>query len=92
MVSGKFFIEDISREKYHELGIYFLINIKNDVLKNKENFTVYENNNKKLEFTWLSFEKLKDEYLYPEFIKERIFDLPKTMELIVEKEENGKYI
>ncbi|QQK06887.1 NUDIX hydrolase [Miniphocaeibacter halophilus] len=87
-----FFVEDVKKEKHHELGIYFLINIKDNGITKKNKFIVYENNNKKLEYTWLSFESLKNEYLYPEFIKERIFNLPKTMELIVEKEENGEYI
>jgi hypothetical protein len=38
------------------------------------------------EFEWLGFERLKDEYFYPLFLKEEIFRLPETLELRTDRE------
>ena len=37
-------------------------------------------------FEWLDFNRVKEEYLYPTFIKERINNLPENFEIIVERE------
>ena len=37
-------------------------------------------------FEWLEFERLKDEYFYPLFLKDEIFKLPKHFMIRTEKE------
>lgn len=77
-----FFVEDVNGEKYHELCVYFLVDIsKTDLLSKGEKFTLYERRHTH-DFEWLEFGRLKSEYFYPLFLKERIFDLPEHLELL----------
>lgn len=71
-----FFVEDVTGEKYHELCIYFLIDISNtDLLEKGNRFRLIEREHTH-DFEWIEFERLQDEYIYPVFIKKKIFDLP----------------
>ncbi len=71
-----FFTEDVDHLHYHELCIYFLMDItETDLLARGNVFTAREGT-KTHTFEWLSFDRLKDEYFYPLFLKEAIFCLP----------------
>ena len=37
-------------------------------------------------FEWLAFDRLKDEYFYPIFLKKQIFDLPRAFTIRTEWE------
>ena len=77
-----FFTEDVDKYKYHELCIYFLIDIsKTDIFKRGDKF-ISQEGKRFHEFEWLRFDRLKNEYFYPIFLKERIFDLPEQLELL----------
>lgn len=83
-LAQNFYTEKVKNERYHELGLYFLLNVNDDELTEDE-FTVKEGKHT-LRFEWLPFEKLQDEYFYPTFLKSKIFDLPKRLEMLIEKE------
>ena len=71
-----FFKEDVDNLNYHELCIYFLMDIANtDLLKRGETFTSKEGDRTHT-FEWLEFDRLKDEYFYPLFLKKDIFNFP----------------
>jgi 8-oxo-dGTP pyrophosphatase MutT (NUDIX family) len=71
-----FFQEDVDGLHYHELCIYFLMDISNtDLCSKGKKFTLQEGHHKH-DFEWLTFEQLKDEYFYPTFLKKAIFNLP----------------
>ena len=71
-----FFKEDVDGLNYHELCVYFLMDItKTDLLSKGDTFTSKEGN-RTHSFEWLDFERLKDEYFYPLFLKKDIFNLP----------------
>ncbi len=77
-------MEDVNRDKYHELCIYFLIDIsKTDLCARGETFIFYEGIHTHI-FEWLELERLKSEYFYPNFIKEKISDLPEQFTLLTE--------
>lgn len=81
-----FFTEDVDGIRYHELCIYFLIDISNtDLLERGNSFTLTEGKHTHT-FEWLAFDSLKDEYFYPVFLKKQIFDLPKTFTIRTEWE------
>lgn len=81
-----FFTEDVDGIRYHELCIYFLIDISNtDLLERGNSFTLTEGKHTHT-FEWLAFDSLKDEYFYPIFLKKQIFDLPKTLTIRTEWE------
>ncbi|MBS6196523.1 MAG: NUDIX domain-containing protein [Clostridiales bacterium] len=85
-VNQGFFIEDATGEKFHEICIYFLIDVSHtDLLNRGDKFRMYERHHIH-DYEWLAFERLKDEYLYPLFIKEKIFNLPDTLVLQTEFE------
>lgn len=71
-----FFTEDVDHLHYHELCIYFLMDITGtDLLSKGEKFTFKEGHRTR-SFEWLAFDRLKEEYFYPLFLKKDIFNLP----------------
>lgn len=81
-----FFREDVDCLNYHEICIYFLLDISHTDLRAKgKRFSSHEGR-RKHDFEWLRFERLKDEYFYPIFLKEAIFDLPQALTLRTEIE------
>ena len=77
-----FFTEDVSDEQFHEICIYFLMDISHTALLSKGEQFVLNENNQRHTFEWLSFDRLKDEYFYPIFLKEKIWDLPETLTIL----------
>ena len=85
-LNQSFFVLDSTQEKFHEVCLYYLIDIsETGLLARGECFTREEEGHVH-EFVWLPFEQLRDEYLYPLFIKEQIFNLPETLTLMTEFE------
>lgn len=81
-LNESFFVEDVNHDKFHEICVYFLVDIsQTDLLAKGEKFVLYEREHTH-EFEWLEFERLKSEYFYPLFLKEKIFDLPAHLELL----------
>lgn len=71
-----FFTEDVDQLRYHELCLYYLMDLSGtDLLSRGERFTLREGPHTH-DFEWLDFERLQDEYFYPLFLKTAIFHLP----------------
>lgn len=71
-----FFTEDVDHLNYHELCVYFLMDIsETDLLEKGDRFTLHERHHTHI-FEWLPFERLAHEYFYPIFLKTAIFSLP----------------
>ena len=81
-----FFKEDVDGLQYHEICIYFLMDISDtDLLSKGEKFFLSEGKHRHT-FEWLLWEKLQDEYFYPIFIKKEIFHLPEVFTIRAEYE------
>ncbi len=81
-----FFTEDVDKLNYHELCIYFLTEISGSDLPERGSvFTIKEGERTHV-FEWLEFERLKDEYFYPIFLKKAIFELPEKFTIRTELE------
>lgn len=81
-----FFTEDVDNLHYHELCIYFLMDIADtNLLERGENFTSNEGQRTHT-FEWLEFDRLKDKYFYPLFLKKDIFNLPDEFTIRTEYE------
>ena len=79
------FVEEQSGDRFHEIGLYYLLDIKDESIFKKGNeFITNENGQHNLMFTWVELEKIKYLYLYPMFLKERIMNLPDYVEHIIE--------
>ncbi|HEY8804256.1 MAG TPA: NUDIX domain-containing protein, partial [Clostridium sp.] len=80
-----FFTEEQSGEKFHELGLYYLLDLKDEnVLEKGNEFVMDEGGKHILMFTWKPLEDIKNLFIYPLFLKEKIMKLPNTMEHIIE--------
>ena len=80
-----FFIEEQSGDNFHELGLYYLLRLTDEqVLMKGSEFMMTEGGKHQLTFYWKPLEELKDLYLYPLFIKERILNLPSHPEHLIE--------
>ena len=87
-VNQAFFVEEVSKDKFHEICFYFLIDIsKCGLLENGEKFVRKEGKHT-LTFEWLKFGELSGKYLYPEFIKKEIFNLPEVLTLNTESRDD----
>ncbi len=85
-VNQAFFVEDVTKERFCELCLYFLMDIsETDILTRGDTFNGKESGHTH-RFEWLAFERLNEEYLYPLFIKKAIFELPKHLVLRTEWE------
>lgn len=85
-LNQSFFTEDVDKLNYHEICIYYLVDISGTGLLDRgERFTLYEGSHT-LDFEWLAFERLQDEYFYPIFLKKSIFNLPEHFEIRTEYE------
>ena len=82
-----FFTEDVSKMRFHELCVYYLMDIsKTDILSRGDSFVFYECERKNF-YKWLPFEELENEYFYPTFLKKDIYNLPECFEIRTEIEE-----
>ena len=81
-----FFTEDVDQLRYHELCLYSLMDVSGTGLLDRgERFTLHEGSHKH-DFEWLAFERLRDAYFYPLFLKTAISDLPEQFTLRTEYE------
>ncbi len=58
-LNQSFFVEDVNKEKYHEICLYYLVNINKTEFPVTENIVELYEKNKKLVFEWLQFEELE---------------------------------
>ena len=81
-----FFNEDVDHLNYHELCVYFLMDISGTDLPDKGDRFILREGNHTHWFEWLPFERLSKEYFYPVFLKTAIFDLPEHFTIRTEYE------
>lgn len=81
-VCQNFFTEKVNKDRYHELCFYFLVDISKTDILDKGNKFVLQEGKHTLTFEWLNISELNDKHIVPEFIKNEITDLPKTLKLI----------
>lgn len=81
----KFYIEEQNNKQYHEICLYFLIDFSNtNLLLRGDKFTKQEDS-KTLLFEWVNFDELKNMYIYPNFIKDKIYNIPNELVFITER-------
>ena len=86
-LSQAFFTEEVDNLHYHELCIYFLMDIsETNLLAKGAVFTLREGGHTHT-FEWLDSSRLKEEYFYPIFLKKEIFNLPKELTIRTDIEE-----
>ncbi len=81
-----FFKEDVDGLQYHEICIYFLMDISDTDLLSRDDAFFRQEGVHRHTFQWLKYEQLQHEYFYPVFLKKQIFDLPQTFMIQTEYE------
>ena len=81
-----FFTEEVDGIRYHELCIYFLMDSSNTDLSERGNSFIRMEGKHTHVFEWLEFDRLKNEYFYPIFLKNQIFNLPQEFTIRTELE------
>ncbi len=85
-LNQSFFTEEVTGEHFHELCFYFLVDVSDTSLSFRgEKFTLRERHHIH-DFEWLSFDRVKNEYLYPLFIKTELEKLPEAFTIRTETE------
>lgn len=83
-LNQSFFTEDVTREQFHELCLYYLVDVsQTELLSMGKSFSRCEGKKHYL-YEWIPLNKLNDTYLYPLFIKEKIHNLPENLTLLTE--------
>ncbi|MDE6667837.1 MAG: NUDIX domain-containing protein [Clostridia bacterium] len=81
-----FYTDDVNGKRYHEIVLYYLLDVsKTELLSRGDKFVIHEGKHT-LTFEWLNIDGLEDKYLYPNFIKTEVKNLPKQLKFIVEHE------
>ena len=81
-----FFTEDVTGDRFHELCLYYLVDIsETDLLSRGERFSMLESG-RRYHYEWIPLSQLKETYLYPLFIKREIFNLPEHLSVLTEYE------
>ncbi len=81
-----FFTEDVCGERFHELCLYFLMDVSGTGLLNRGEIFHGAEKHHRQRFAWLPLEGLEKEYFYPIFLKKEIFHLPESLTLRAEYE------
>ena len=85
-LNQSFYTDDVDGMDYHQLCIYFLMDITDtDLLSKGSRFSLREGHHRH-DFECLPFERLKDEYFYPLFLKKEIYNLPSAFTIRTERE------
>jgi len=66
--------------------IYFLMDIEDTNLLERGEIFASDEGQRTHTFEWLEFDRLKDEYFYPLFLKKDIFNLPDEFTIRTEYE------
>lgn len=85
-LNQSFFVEDVTGERFHELCIYYLIDIAGtDLLTRGDRFDGAEKHHRH-RFAWLTFDEVEKAYFYPLFLKKHLRKLPTTIQMMTEFE------
>lgn len=85
-VNENLFHEEYFHENFHEICFYYLLDMIDDKLINKESEFIHnDNENKALTFLWKDIDEIKNLNIYPLFIKKNILQLPQVIAHLVEK-------
>lgn len=83
-VNENFFKEETLQEQFHEVCFFYLLELKDEeVLERGSEFEVDENG-KIHTYYWKSLDEINYINLYPQFLKEKMTELPQHIKHIVE--------
>lgn len=82
-VNENFFEEATLQERFHEVCFFYLLELKTNGTLTDDEFVVDEDG-KVHTYYWKSLDEIKNINLYPQFLREKIVDLPLHIQHIVQ--------
>lgn len=79
-----FFTDAANGDRYHEICIYYLIDIRDTALVQSPAAFSIPDSGHIHDFEWIPLEKLHRQNLVPEWMKQRILHLPDTLQILVD--------
>lgn len=83
-VNENFFKEETLHEQFHEICFFYLLELKDMEILNKGKDFLVDENGKIHTYYWKTLDDIKSINLYPQFLREKITDLPLHIKHIVE--------
>lgn len=80
-----FFHEVVNNEDYHEIGLYYLVDVQDSGLLERGQTFVTREENQVNTFQWIPLDQLSRLFLRPSFLAQEIFHLPEELKIIVKK-------
>ena len=81
-----FFTEDVTGDRFHELCLYYLVDISETDLPSRGDAFTMQEGGRTYYYEWIPLDRLEETYLYPLFIKREIFNLPEHLKVLTEYE------
>lgn len=79
-----FFLLESKNEKFHEIGVYFLVDIKDTNLLERGNKFLKEEEHISHVFEWLDIDSLENQIIFPLFVRTKLKNLPNELTLIMD--------
>ncbi|SDO09924.1 ADP-ribose pyrophosphatase YjhB, NUDIX family [Psychrobacillus sp. OK028] len=83
-VNENFFKEETFLEQFHEVCFFYLLELKDEEVLKKGSEFVVDENGKIHTYYWKSLDEINNINLYPQFLKEKMSELPLHIKHIVE--------
>ena len=83
-INQAFFTEETGNTEYHELCIYFLVDIKGEELTDKGDCFSLKEGRDINTFEWLTLDSLNRKHFYQKKKKKEIYNLPESLTLCTE--------
>ncbi len=85
-LNQSFFTEDVTGQRFHEICFYFLVDYSGTELASRGSSFFHTEGQRRYLYQWIPLNELSEKYLYPQFIKEKIHNLPEALTLLTEYE------
>lgn len=83
-VNENFFKEETLQEKFHEVCFFYLVETKEEEFIKKSSEFIVDEEGKIHTYYWKSLDEIQNINLYPQFLKEKMKELPLQIKHIVE--------
>jgi len=84
MVNENFFKEETLQEQFHEVCFFYLLELKDEEFFGKGSEFVIDEEGKIHMYYWKSLDEIQNINVYPQFLKEKVSELPLHIKHIVE--------
>lgn len=75
-------------EPFHELGLYYLATFRENFPFGEDTFSCRDSDGVEHQYCWMPLSQLPQSQLMPAFLRQRVYSLPDSLELITTSDDN----